>query len=65
MKTSARNQFEGMVKAVHTGTVNDEIKLEVAGGLRIVATVTSESRTNLALEVGAKAFALVKASSIV
>lgn len=64
MKTSARNQFAGTVHAVRGGAINDEIDLEVAGGLHIVATVTHESRTSLGLEVGAKAFALVKASSI-
>lgn len=64
MKTSARNQFAGTVVAVRGGAVNDEIELEVIGGLRIVATVTRESRNGLALAVGTKAFALVKASSI-
>jgi molybdate transport system regulatory protein len=64
MKTSARNQFSGTVRAVTSGAINDEIELDVAGGVRIVATVTRESRTELALEVGAKAFALIKASSI-
>lgn len=65
MKTSARNQFAGAVRSVRTGAVNDEIELEVIGGLRIVAIVTSESRQELGLEPGAKAFALVKASSII
>jgi len=65
MKTSARNQFAGTVRAVRTGAINDEIELEVIGGLRVVATVTSESRKELGLKVGAKAFALVKASSII
>ena len=46
------------------GAVNDEIELEVIGGLRIIATVTHESCLDLGLEKGAKAFALVKASSI-
>ena len=64
MKTSARNQFSGVVAALRDGAINDEIELRVIGGLRIVATVTRESRTELGLEVGAKAFALVKASSI-
>lgn len=64
MKTSARNQFAGTVHAVRGGAINDEIDLEVIGGLHIVATVTRESRTELGLEVGAKAFALVKASSV-
>ena len=65
MKTSARNQFAGTVSAVRSGAVNDEIELEVSGGLRIVATVTSNSRNDLGLQVGAKAFALIKASSII
>ena len=65
MKTSARNQFAGTVRSVRPGAVNDEIELEVIGGLRIVAVVTSESRSELGLVVGAKAFALVKASSII
>jgi molybdate transport system regulatory protein len=65
MKTSARNQFAGTVRAVRGGAVNDEIELEVIGGLRLVATVTRASRDELGLAVGAKAFALVKASSIV
>lgn len=64
MNTSARNRFAGTVIAVRGGAVNDEIEIEVIGGLRIVATVTRESRDDLRLEVGAKAFALVKASSI-
>lgn len=65
MKTSARNQFAGTVHAVRAGAINDEIELDVAGGLRIVATVTRESRDELGLVPGAKAFALVKASSII
>ena len=64
MKTSARNQFAGTVHALRSGAINDEIELEVIGGLRIVATVTRESRNDLGLEIGTRAFALVKASSI-
>ena len=65
MKTSARNQFAGTVHAVRSGAINDEIDLAVAGGLHLVATVTRESRDELGLAPGAKAFALVKASSII
>lgn len=65
MKTSARNQFAGTVHAIRGGAINDEIDLEVIGGLHIVATVTRESRDELGLSVGAKAFALVKASSVI
>lgn len=65
MKTSARNQFAGVVSAIRTGSVNDEIDLQVIGGLHIIATVTRESCVDLGLQVGAKAFALVKASAII
>ena len=64
MKTSARNQFAGTVHAIRGGAISDEIDLEVIGGLHIIATVTRESRTELGLELDAKAFALVKAASI-
>jgi molybdate transport system regulatory protein len=65
MKTSARNQFAGTVMQVRAGAVNDEIEIEAIGGLRLVATVTRASRDELGLAVGARAFALVKASSVV
>lgn len=64
MKTSARNQFAGTVQAIRSGAVNDEIDLQVIGGLHLVATLTRASLNDLGLAVGTKAFALVKASSI-
>ncbi|WP_431263960.1 TOBE domain-containing protein [Roseateles chitinivorans] len=65
MKASARNFFEGTVAAVRDGSINDEIEIETAAGLRIVATVTRESRNELGLKLGRHAFALVKAPSVV
>ena len=65
MKTSARNQLLGKVARVSRGAINDEIELEIAGGLKIVAIVTHESTASLGLQIGAEAFALIKASSII
>ena len=65
MKTSARNHFVGPVVRVRPGAVNDEIEIQIAGGHHIVAIVTHESAESLGLRVGAQAFALVKASSVV
>jgi molybdate transport system regulatory protein len=64
MKSSARNQFSGVVAEVRDGAINDEIELEIAPGQRLVSTVTRESRQALKLDVGARALALVKASSV-
>lgn len=64
MKTSARNQFAGTVSALRAGAVNDELALTIIGGQTLVATLTRESSRELGLVVGAKAFALIKASSV-
>ena len=64
MKTSARNHFSGEVTAVKSGAVNDEITLSV-DGTTLVAVVTQESTKSLGLAVGAKASALIKASSVI
>lgn len=65
MKTSARNQFQGKVTKVSHGAVNDEVELQIAGGEHIVAVITHESTEGLGLKVGADAFALIKASSVI
>lgn len=64
MKTSARNQFLGTVTSLRAGTVNDEVELTLASGQKVIAIVTHESAQNLNLQVGEKAFALIKSSSI-
>ena len=65
MQTSARNQFPGEVTEVKHGAVNDEVTLRTQDGLEIVAIITHSSATTLGLAAGKKAFALVKASSVI
>jgi molybdate transport system regulatory protein len=65
MKTSARNQFSGTVVALKEGAVNDEVTLRIVGGQQLVATITRDSSDSLSLVVGAEAFALIKASSVI
>lgn len=65
LRTSARNHFTGVVVARREGAVNDEVTLEVDGGLQLSATVTRESAEGLGLDVGAPAQALVKASHVI
>jgi molybdate transport system regulatory protein len=64
MKTSARNQFVGIVTSLRTGAVNDEVEITLSGGQRIVAVVTQESTQALGLRPKMTAIALVKSSSI-
>ncbi len=64
MKTSARNQYAGIIEAILQGPVNDEVTLRVNPRLVLVASITHESARELALDIGSKVFALVKASSV-
>lgn len=65
LKTSARNQFEGTVQAIHRGAVNDEVVLDLGGGDRLTAVITHASVDALGLREGSSAIALVKSSFVV
>ncbi|WP_342051386.1 MULTISPECIES: TOBE domain-containing protein [unclassified Cupriavidus] len=65
MQSSARNQFSGVIGQVTAGAVNDEVTIKTDGGAEIVATVTHDSATRLGLRTGAKAVALIKATSVI
>lgn len=65
VKSSARNQFIGKVINVKRGAVNDEIVVEIAGGIKIVAIITNSSTSELGLKIGVEVFALIKSSSII
>ncbi|BBP04299.1 TOBE domain-containing protein [Sulfuriferula plumbiphila] len=65
MKTSARNEFLGRVRAVKKGAVNAEVVLDIGSGAGLVAIITNESVDNLGLEVGVEAYALIKAPWVI
>ncbi len=65
MKTSARNQFAGVVAALETGPVTTQVSVITTGGQEIVATITTAAATRLRLATGMAAIALVKASEII
>ncbi|MCW0182431.1 MAG: TOBE domain-containing protein [Zavarzinia sp.] len=65
MKTSARNQFPGIVESVTLGPVNAEVVLKVADGVTIAAIITRRSADDLGLAAGVPATALIKASFVI
>ena len=65
MKTSARNALRGVVEGVKEGQVNSEVILKISEGVRIVAVITKESVTDLGLEPGSPAMALIKSSFVI
>ena len=65
MKVSARNTFAGTVTSITKGAVNAEVSLSLKGGIPLTATVTNGAIDNLGLKVGAEAYAIIKASSVI
>ena len=65
MRTSARNALAGSVLACVEGAVNAEVELALAGGQRLVATVTNESVKELGIHAGAPLQALIKSSHVI
>jgi molybdopterin-binding protein len=64
MKISARNILSGKVNAIKKGPVSSVVVLEIVPGVEIVASITSESAASLKLKKGQKAYAIIKASSV-
>jgi molybdate transport system regulatory protein len=65
MKTTARNQFAGIVSAIDVGPVSAEVAIALRSGDEIIATMTSAAARRLKLKKGKEALALIKASAIV
>jgi molybdopterin-binding protein len=64
MKISARNTIKGTIKNVILGPVSAEVVLSVAPGIEIVAVISTPSAKALKLKDGKKAYAIIKASSV-
>jgi molybdopterin-binding protein len=64
MKISARNILSGKIKAIKKGPISSIITLEIAPGVEVVSSITSDSATALKLKKGQSAYAIIKASSV-
>jgi molybdate transport system regulatory protein len=64
MKISARNTLPGIVRKIEPGAVNAEVTLELAPNLSIVSVITLAAVRSLQLKLGDRAYAVIKASSV-
>jgi molybdopterin-binding protein len=64
MKISARNVLKGKIVKITAGAVNNEVIIELSGGSQIVSIISKESADKLKLKKGKKAYAVIKASSV-
>ncbi len=60
---NTRNQFRGLVVAIHRGDIVSEVEIETPAGI-VGAIVTSSSIERLNLHIGDEALALFKATEV-
>jgi molybdopterin-binding protein len=64
MKLSARNQIPARVTRIVHGEATANVELD-AGGIRLVASITTEAARELGLGEGSEVTAIVKASDVI
>ena len=64
MKLSARNQLTGKVVNVVHGNIMAEVVVELDGGQRVTAVITSQSAKSLKLEAGTQVAAVIKSTDV-
>ncbi len=64
MKLSARNQIKGTVTEVKKGATTAHVRMEIAPGNIITASITNEAVDELGLKKGDAVLAVIKASDV-
>ena len=64
MKLSARNVLKGKVLAVKRGATTAHVRIEIASGAVVTASITNEAVAELKLKKGQTAYAVVKDSDV-
>jgi len=64
MKLSARNQIKGKIVEVRKGSTTAHVRLEIAPGTIVTASITNDAVDEPGLKAGASATAVIKASDV-
>ncbi len=64
MRLSARNQIKGKIVEVRKGATTAHVRVEIAPGQVITASITNEAVEELGLKSGVAAEAVIKASDV-
>jgi molybdopterin-binding protein len=65
MKLSARNQLKGKVVDVTKGATTSHVRIDIGGGVVVMASITNEAVADLGLKAGDDAVAIIKASDVI
>jgi molybdopterin-binding protein len=64
MRISARNQIRGKILEVKKGATTSHVRVEIAPGQVVTASITNEAVEDLKLKQGQTAVVVIKASDV-
>jgi molybdopterin-binding protein len=64
MRISARNQIKGKILEVKKGATTSHVRVEIAPGQVVTASITNEAVEDLNLKQGLTAVVVIKASDV-
>jgi len=64
MKLSARNQIPGRIVEVHRGATTAHVRIDIGNNVIVTSSITNEAADDLALAVGDRVTAVIKASDV-
>jgi molybdopterin-binding protein len=64
MKLSARNVLPGKIVSVKKDPISSLVVIEIAPGVKLTSTITADAANELKLAKGKRAYAIIKAPSI-
>ena len=64
MRISARNQIKGQIVEVKKGATTSHVRVEIAPGQIVTASITNEAVDDLGLKIGGVATVVIKASDV-
>jgi molybdopterin-binding protein len=64
MRLSARNQIKGQIVEVKKGATTSHVRVEIAPGQIVTASITNEAVDDLGLKIGGAATVVIKASDV-
>ena len=64
MRLSARNQIKGTIIGIRTGATTAHVRVKIAPGQVITASITNEAVEDLDIKVDSEVIAVIKASDV-
>ena len=64
MKLSARNQIAGRIVEVLRGATTAHVRIDIGNNVIVTSSITNEAADDLALAVGDRVTAIIKASDV-